>query len=44
MSRFKVKYKVREGDSYENLVQRFGPTILANAAASKGIKRGTNGL
>lgn len=30
MSRFSVKYKVREGDTYENLLQRFGST-LANA-------------
>ena len=30
MSRFSIKYKVREGDTYENLLQRFGST-LANA-------------
>lgn len=27
MSRFSVKYKVREGDTYENLFQRFGATL-----------------
>ena len=32
MSRFSVKYKLREGDNYENLLQRFGPTVLANAS------------
>lgn len=31
MSRFSVKYKLREGDNYENLVQRFGPNVLASA-------------
>jgi hypothetical protein len=31
MSKFNIKYKLREGDTYENLVQRFGPNVLTSA-------------
>lgn len=31
MGKFKIKYKLRGGDTYENLVQRFGPNVLASA-------------
>ena len=31
MSKFSIKYKLRKGDTYENLVQRFGPNVLADA-------------
>jgi hypothetical protein len=31
MSKYSFKYKLRSGDNYENLSQRFGTSILGNA-------------